>query len=84
LINIISSNVETLVGYNYNYKDVVDVINIQFTGKYVCKMVEGRNDGKESIFIGDQCQSTSIFKCTCNYKKEIKLINSNNTIQLVE
>ena len=68
LFNVTASNIETLAGYNVNYEDAVDLRNIQFTGKHVCKIIEGRKDGKEAKAIGYTCDSTSISKCICNSK----------------
>ena len=67
LENVTASNVETLAGYNVNFRDFVELKNIQFTGKHVCKTIEGRKDGKEAKVIGYACDSTSISKCTCGH-----------------
>ena len=68
LINVTASNVETLVGYNAMNFDVVYLKNVTFTGKHVCRLVEGKNDGKEERTLGYACESNSIRECICNSK----------------
>jgi len=66
MTNVTALNVETLAGYNANFYDIVTLENIQFTGKHVCRIYEGRFDDKEAKALGDKCQSNSITKCVCN------------------
>jgi len=66
MTNVTALNVETLARYNSNFRDVVTLQNIQFTSKHVCKMIEGRKDGKEARVVGYKFQSNSISKCVCS------------------
>lgn len=65
LTNVTAKNVEVLAGYNSNYGDTVILHNVKSTGGHICRAFEGRNDGKEPIAIGYQCESNSIISCTC-------------------
>ena len=65
MTNVTAYNVETLAGYNSNYRNSVRLTNVEFSGKHVCRIFEGRNDGKESRALGDKCQSNSIRECVC-------------------
>ena len=66
MTNVTATRVETLAGYNANYGDIINLQNIEFTGKHACRIFEGRNDGGKATAIGDKCQSNSITKCVCN------------------
>ena len=66
IYKVTASNVETLVGYNANYRDKISLLDVKFTGKHVCKMLEGNNEGKEARFLGYKCESTSISRCFCD------------------
>ena len=66
MTNVTALNVETLAGYNSNFLDIVTLQNIRFTGKHVCKIIEGRDDGEKARVLGYKCESTSISKCVCN------------------
>jgi len=63
---VLVKTVETLVGYNANYRDKISLLDVKFTGKHVCRMHEGNNEGKEAKVLGYKCESTSISRCFCN------------------
>ena len=44
MTNVTATRVETLAGYNANYGDIINLQNIEFTGKHACRIFEGRND----------------------------------------
>ena len=67
MTNVTALNVDTLIGYNDNLRDIVTLENIDFIGgKSVCKLFLVKKDGGEPIFRHEKCQGVSIDKCVCN------------------
>ena len=67
LENVTVYNSKTIAELNSNYGDTITLKNVDNNVAYhVCRVLEGRNDGKEPTVLGYKCEKSGRIKsCTC-------------------
>jgi len=66
MTDVVASNVKFLAAINKNYGDTVTLKNSKITGGTGCRMYNGNNNGGDPKALGNQCETSNIYSCTCS------------------
>ena len=66
MTDVVASNVKFLAAVNKNYGDTVTLKNSKIIGGAGCRMYNGNNNGGEPKALGNQCETSTIYSCTCS------------------
>ena len=66
MTDVVASNVKFLAAVNKNYGDTVTLKNSKITGGTGCRMYNGNNNGGDPRALGNQCETSNIYSCTCS------------------